>query len=226
MPTHRRLARIRASHSYWAVLGAIGIAFVFASIASDSTWATSVLALLLSGTLILALWTAGWGVSEGRRAFGLAAVGIAVAVANLVWTGKGIQAAVGILLGLLTIGIAVVIAKSAVEQGEVNARSVGGAISVYILIGMVFVFVYGIIAVLGSGAFFAQGTDGTRAIRVYFSFVTLATVGYGDYTPAGNLGHTLAIVEALIGQLYLVTVVAVVVTRLGHGHREPRLERE
>jgi hypothetical protein len=226
VPTHSRLARIRASHSYWAVLCAIGIAFVFAAVASDSTWATSVLALLLSGTLILALWTAGWGVSEGRRAFGLAAVGIAVAVADLVWTGKGIQAAVGILLGLLTIGIAVVIAKSAVEQGEVNPRSVGGAISVYILIGMVFVFVYGIIAALGSGAFFAQGTDGTRAIRVYFSFVTLATVGYGDYTPAGNLGHTLAIVEALIGQLYLVTVVAVVVTRLGHGHREPRLERE
>jgi hypothetical protein len=224
VPTHRRLARIRASHSYWAVLSAIGIAFMFAAVASDSSWATSVLALLLSGTLILALWTAGWGVSEGRRAFGLAGVGIAAAVANLVLTGKGIQAAVGILLGLLTIGIAVVIAKSAVEQGEVNPRSVGGAISVYVLIGMVFVFVYGIVATLGSGAFFAQGTDGTRAIRVYFSFVTLATVGYGDYTPAGNLGHTLAIFEALLGQLYLVTVVAVVVTRLGHGR--PRLERE
>jgi hypothetical protein len=44
--------------------------------------------------------------------------------------------------------------------------------------------------------------------------VTLATVAYGDYTPAGDVGHTLAIVEALLGQLYLVTAVAVIVGRL------------
>jgi len=78
-----------------------------------------------------------------------------------------------------------------------------------------------VIAVLGHGSFFAQGTDGTRPIRLYFSYVTLATIGYGDYTAAGNLGHALAVLEALIGQLYLVTVVAVIVTRLG-GRRADR----
>jgi Ion channel len=70
------------------------------------------------------------------------------------------------------------------------------------------------VAVLGDGYFFAQGTDGTRALRTYFSYVTLATLGYGDYTPSGNLGHTLAVVEALLGQLYLVTVVALLVARM------------
>jgi hypothetical protein len=224
VPTQRRLARIRASHSYWAVLGAIGIAFVFAAVAPDARWATSVLALLLSGTLILSLWTAGWRVVDARRAFLLAAIGIAAAVASLIWTATALQAAVGILLGLLALGIAVVIAKGAVEQGEVNPRSVAGAICVYVLIGMIFLFVYGIIAVVGSGPFFAQGTDGTRALRLYFSYVTLATLGYGDYTASGNLGHALAVIEALIGQLYLVTVVAVVVTRLSH--RGPALERK
>ena len=83
------------------------------------------------------------------------------------------------------------------------------------LIGMLFMFLYGIVATLDHGPFFAQGTDGTRPLRLYFSYTTLATLGYGDYTPAGNLGHALAVLEALIGQLYLVTVVAVVVTRLG-----------
>jgi hypothetical protein len=76
------------------------------------------------------------------------------------------------------------------------------------------VFVYGAVATLGDGSFFLQGTDGTRALRTYFSYVTLATLGYGDYTPAGNLGHALAVVEALLGQLYLVTVVALLVARL------------
>jgi hypothetical protein len=79
---------------------------------------------------------------------------------------------------------------------------------------MVFLSLYGVMAVVGHGPFFAQGTDGTRAIRLYFSYVTLATLGYGDYTPAGNAGHTFAVLEALVGQIFLVTVVAVVVTRL------------
>jgi voltage-gated potassium channel Kch len=85
---------------------------------------------------------------------------------------------------------------------------------------MDFTFVYGAAAALGSGDFFAEGADGTPSLRLYFSYVTLTTVGYGDYTPAGDLGHTLAIVEALLGQLYLVTVVAVIVSRLHFGRPE------
>ena len=77
----------------------------------------------------------------------------------------------------------------------------------------------GFFATLDATPFFAQGTDGTRPLRLYFSYVTLATVGYGDYTAAGNLGRALAVLEALTGQLYLVTVVAVVVTRLGRPGR-------
>ena len=75
-------------------------------------------------------------------------------------------------------------------------------------------FVYGAVAAFGDDAFFAQGTDGTRSLRLYFSYVTLATLGYGDYTPTSNFGHTVAIIEALFGQLYLVTVVALLVARL------------
>ncbi len=62
----------------------------------------------------------------------------------------------------------------------------------YVLIGILFTFVYGAAAALGSGPFFAQGTDGTTSLRLYFSYVTLATLGYGDYTPAGNFGHTVS----------------------------------
>ncbi len=50
---------------------------------------------------------------------------------------------------------------------------------------------------------------------MYFSFVTLTTVGYGDYTAKTNVGHTLSITEALLGQLYLVTVVALLVSKIG-----------
>ena len=127
----------------------------------------------------------------------------------------------GIVSALLAFGIAAVIAGSILIQGEVNAQSVTGAICVYLLLGIIFMYVYGVAAALGDNPFFAQGTDGTRSLRLYFSYVTLATLGYGDYTPKGDLGHTLAIVEALIGQLYLVTVVALLVARMN-----PRRGRE
>jgi len=218
----RRLRRIRATHSYGAVLVAIVAGFVFAATAPDADWASSVLVLLQTGTLVLALWTAGWSVAEARIPFGLAAVGLGLGVANLLWSGTDLTAAVGIVAGLTTVTTILVIAGSAIQQTEVNVKSATAAVCVYVLLGMTFMFVYGVAAALGSGAFFAQGTDGTRAIRLYFSYVTLATLGYGDYTAAGNLGHLFAMLEALVGQLYLVTVVAVVVGRLSVSARARR----
>jgi Ion channel len=224
---HPVIARMRASHSYWAVLGAIFITFFLAALLPDTPWAASTILLVAAATLLIAIWTAGWAMTERTFPFALATATIAGAVINLFWRDEALTATLGIVGGLLTITIAVVIAAGAIAQQEVNSRSVAGAICVYVLLGMVFTFVYGVLATLGKTPFFAQGIDGTRPLRLYFSYVTLATIGYGDYTAAGNLGRALAVLEALMGQLYLVTVVAVVVTRLGRpGRRAFMQEKE
>jgi Ion channel len=210
-----RIHRMRATHSYWAVLGAIFVAFFFAALLPDAPWATSLVVLVLSGTLLTAIWTAGWGRAQRSGSTGLAAASVVAATINIFTQSEALTALLGVVAGLLTIAIAVVIAAGAVAQQEVNSRSVAGAICVYMLFGLLFLFLYGIVAAVDHRPFFAQGTDGTRPLRLYFSYVTLATLGYGDYTPATNLGHALAVLEALLGQLYLVTVVAVIVTRLG-----------
>jgi Ion channel len=215
----KRIERLRAKHSYWAVLAAIFVAFFLAALLPDTPWALSLIVLILSTTLLVAIWTAGFAMTERAIPFSIATAAGAAAAINFFWQGETLTAALGLAAGLLTVTIAVVIAMGAVAQNEVNSRSVAGAICVYMLFGLLFMFAYGVLATLGHGPFFAQGTDGTRPIRLYFSYVTLATLGYGDYTPAGNLGHALAVLEALIGQLYLVTVVAVVVTRLGRPGR-------
>jgi Ion channel len=215
------LASRRASHSHGYVLLAIGVTFVFAATAPDGAWSTSTLVLLESGTMIVALWTSGLARAGSWLNIGFLALAIGLATANLIWSGKALTGVLGIVSALLAFGIAGVIAGSVVIQGEVNAQSVTGAICVYLLLGIIFMFVYGVAAALGDNPFFAQGTDGTRSLRLYFSYVTLATLGYGDYTPKSDFGHTLAIVEALIGQLYLVTVVALLVARLN-----PRRDRE
>jgi hypothetical protein len=215
----KRLERMRATHSYWAVLAAIFVSFFLAALLPNTPWALSLIVLVQSATLLIAIWTAGWSMTERTVPFAIAAGAGSAAAINIFWQGEALTAALGLAAGLLIIAIAFVIAAGAVAQNEVNSRSVAGAICVYMLFGMLFMFLYGVLAALGHTPFFAQGTDGTRALRFYFSFVTLATLGYGDYTPAGNLGHALAVLEALIGQLYLVTVVAVVVTRLGRPGR-------
>ena len=196
------------------MLGLIIVSFVFISVAPDSNWADSVLAFLQSITLVMALWTSGVARADSTLSLSLVALASISALALLVFGGEGLDGFVGILSGLLTVATIGTIALGVVDQGEANVQAVTGAVCVYVMIGLVFVFIYGVLAKLGSGDFFAQGTDGTRSLRLYFSFVTLATLGYGDYTPAGSLGRTLAVVEALIGQLYLVTVIAVLVSRM------------
>jgi hypothetical protein len=196
------------------VLVLIVIAFVFAASAPDSDWARAVFVLLESATLALAIWTS--GVSRDLRvATVLGGVGVAAAVITLLTQGNAAAGAIWIVNVVLVVATVLAIGVGIVDQQEINQQSITGAISVYVLLGILFTFAYGAAAALGHGLFFAQGTDGTTSLRLYFSYVTLATLGYGDYTPAGNVGHTLAILEALLGQIYLVTVVAVLVGNMG-----------
>ena len=218
----RRLAlvtrELRASHSYSFVLLLILVTFAFAATAPDAPWSRGALLLIECATLLTALWTSRSGPIRLRLTpFILLPIGIGVA--QIVTDDKVLTTLVGTFSGLLVIAIGVVIVRGVIREGVVSQRSVIGAICVYFLLGMFFLFVYSNVAVLQSGPFFAQGTDGTPALRLYFSFVTLATVGYGDYTAATNLGHMLSVLEALLGQLYLVTVIAVLVSRM---HFQPR----
>jgi hypothetical protein len=221
-PLLRHIDAHHASRSFGTVLVLIGITFVFAATASDAAWTTGVLVVLQGLTLIAALWTSGLARAHSWLVFGLAvlAVAIGLAVVASAVGGPDLTGAVGLVSALLSIGVVVVIVRSIVHSPEVNAQTILGAICVYISIGTIFLFAYGAVADIGSSAFFAQAGDGTRALRLYFSYVTLATLGYGDYTPATNLGHMLAVVEALLGQIYLVTVVAVLVARLRIRPRE------
>ena len=210
-----RASRLRASHSYGIVLALIIASFLFAALAPDDSWTVGVLLLAYAAILAAALWTSGLNGVDFRYRAGLVALAAGVAVLELIVGGDRLYGFAAILTGVLIVAAIVVIGLGVTDQRGVNAQSVRGAICVYLLIGLCFVFIYGAVGALGDAPFFAQGTDGDRALRVYFSFVTLATLGYGDYTPGTDLGHALAIIEALVGQLYLVTVVALLVSRIG-----------
>lgn len=92
-----------------------------------------------------------------------------------------------------------------------DVETIYGALSVYIMIGIFFAFTDSIVGSLAP-PFFASVQDATLKEYLYFSFVTLTTLGYGDFVPKGDLPRTLAVIEAVLGQLYLVTVVALLVS--------------
>jgi hypothetical protein len=95
-----------------------------------------------------------------------------------------------------------------------TVQAVAGALSIYLLIGLMFAWVIGFVAHVDAAPYFAGGTDGTKGERVYYSLAVTTTTGFGDFTAAQPLGRALAVVEMLVGQLYLVTVIGILVGSL------------
>ena len=123
------------------------------------------------------------------------------------------------LFALLVIS-PVAIARRIVMSRRVTLRLLVAAICVYLMIGLLFTFVYlGINGVHPS--FFAQGPQKDPSIYLYFSFITMTTVGFGDFTPGSSLPRVLVVFEAMLGQVFLVTAVARLVSLYSSESPEP-----
>ena len=207
--------RITPTSRYGVLLVLLFITFVFMASAPSGHWVQVVTAALVGMTLITAVFAAG---AQRRLVRIVLVVAPLTFVASLVSFVTTPSAGEGVIYGLnvlLIAGAPVVIADSIWRRGVIDVQTVLGAISIYVLIGLVAAFLYASIADLSSSQFFVQQRHATTADFVYYSYVTLTTTGYGDLTAAGNIGRSVSILEAMLGQLYLVTVVAVVIGRLG-----------
>jgi len=208
----------RWEHRYGLVLLLILCSLVFQLAASDQDWARVVTIALQGATLVLALYA-----SEARRLIErLATVVVAVAVLGstgaLIGFGE-LGSTAGRIVAVLLVALApIAIARGVVRgvrtEGAVTMHTMFGVLCIYLLIGMLFAYAYGLVGDAQSQPFFASGIDPDISDYLYFSFATITTVGYGDLAAATDLGRSVAIAEALTGQIYLVTVVAVIVGSL------------
>lgn len=199
------------------------VASLFATAWSDSTGGEVVAVLLQGGTLIFAVHTSRARASIVRVA---AAAVIVSTCLPLVASSSSdaVRLAVGSSIRLVLSFVAVTaILRRAMRHVKADGQTLLGAICIYLLLGILFANAYGFIGALEAGPFFAGLSDGSWTDRLYFSFTTMTTVGYGDLTAASDVGRMLAITEALLGQLYLVSVVALIVGNLGRraGPRDP-----
>jgi hypothetical protein len=203
---------------YGLLLGTIIAAFAVQGIAEPAPWEGVVTSALLGASLVLSLWAAHARASVMRLS---AVISSAVLLATVVAAAKGsvdigaTRVANALLVALAPPAVILGVVRSLRTRQQVTPQAVLGVLCVYLLLGMFFAFVFGAIDRLGGHPFFAGGQPATVAQCLYFSFTSLTTVGYGDLTARTNLGHTLSVSEALLGQIYLVTVVAVIVANLG-----------
>ena len=110
--------------------------------------------------------------------------------------------------GLILLMSAVLIVRRVLARPTVTVQSIYGAISAYLIIGLMFASFYAAMRHLGPAPFFANGQPANSQTFQYFSFTTLTTLGYGDFTAASNGGRAVAVIEALAGQVFLAMLVA------------------
>ena len=205
----------RWEHGYGFVLLLILCSLVFQLAAPDESWARLVAIVLQGATLILALYASQARPAITRLATVVVTLAVLASTAALIGFGE-FGATAGRIVSVLLVALAPLAIASGVvrrvrEDGAVTLHTMFGVLCIYLLLGMLFALVYGLVGDAESGAFFASGIRPDISDYLYFSFATLTTVGYGDLTAATDLGRSVAITEALIGQIYLVTVVAVIV---------------
>ena len=206
----RRLRAWPPRRGYGLVLLLIVVTYALA-LSATGRWTPTALVIVQCGTV--------WQALRVSRAH----VGVRVVAATVFVVAAGAVAAVNLsqtraLLGgaFLAATLLYVIAPFAVlrdlgRRPTVDRQAMVGALAAYLLIGMAFGFGYQCVAVLQAGPLFGEQGDPTLPQALFFSFVTMTTTGYGDRVPAGNPAQTIAVLEALTGQLFLVTAVAKIV---------------
>lgn len=202
-------------YRFGAVFALLVVTYVVMA-ASPPNRAARITTVVLEGLTLLATLLAS---RVGRTLFRVAAFVVAgatvAALGSALWSSSATVTGWFFAVNVLLVGAApIAIARCLYRRPVIDARTVLGAVCIYLLVGVMYAFLFASISAIGSDQFFVQTDSPGVQTFLYFSFVTQTTVGYGDYTAASNLGRTLATTEALLGQLYLVTVIALLVGRM------------
>ena len=222
---HRGLPRIRrvrdpddsgvAHYRYGAVLGLVVCAVVIAIGAPDGNAARAAVFGIVGAALIVAIATSRERTVVLRRRALLGGTTIIVITALTAvgalprWVTLGAGAVV-------TLGVPATLAGGLLrlvrDQGA-TVQAVAGGIAIYLLLGLAFASAVGFADGVECGRYFVQTAGASASERVYYSFTVLTTTGFGDFTAAHGAGRAIAVVEMLVGQIYLVTVISILIGR-------------
>ncbi len=210
----------RVSDAYGLVLVLILTTFVVSMTLPPEGWGGRLVAVAVAGlTAIIALTSSDVQPRRVRLAAGaaLAAV-LATALAKAV-SSDALLGLAFLVDSLLLAVAAITIMRRVVFTAQVDFRTILGAISVFTLLGLLFGFLFLALGRLVAGDVFVGVAHAQARDYLFFSYTTLTTTGYGNLVPAGDIGQILAVFEMLTGQVFLVTLVAGLVSLWRPGAR-------
>lgn len=204
-----------AAFRYGAVFLLVLTVVVFVIIAPDGRGSRAISFALVGVAMLVSVGTSRER-TDVRHARTL--IGGAVALVITIGTAAGVipRSITLAATALLTLAIPVTLGGGLIRLVRTRGatlQAVAGGLAIYLLIGLGFASAIGFVSAVESGQYFAQGGGSTASEHVYYSFTVLTTTGFGDLTAAHSVGRALAVLEMLVGQLYLVTVISVLIGR-------------
>jgi Ion channel len=210
----RRWRELRGTRAMAFLYLLAGLLIAYALIIGSGGRLLGSVARILALAIVLA---AALGIRRVHRDQTMAVAG--VVVVSVVATGVGAAFASGALLRILTacsvllmVSVTVaLIVRYLMVSAQVDVATVLGVLSIYLLIALFFASIHEIGTVLQPDYLRGAGASPTSSDTLYLSVITITTLGFGDITPGTNVARMVAVMEALVGQLYLVSVVAAVI---------------
>jgi hypothetical protein len=204
---------VRLLDSYASLLVLLLANFFLLELVDDPRWGAIGSTLLSAAALVVAISDPATGHRITRRQAIQIAACVALAPIVLFVNSAELLGLTYLLPAVLLVTATLPVTVSRVlHHRRITAETVLGALCAYVLIGLLFAFLYLAVQELRDGSFFAQPGPHAQSEYVYFSFVALTTLGFGDLSPAVGLPQALTVLEALLGQVFLVTLVARLVT--------------
>lgn len=202
--------------NYWYLFGGLSLLLLVGPVLAEFLPVSTshiVNASILSGSLLLGVWS----LVRSRITF---YVGLALAVATAIAGSLDVYLSThhfGLVTPFFLMAFLVLsvwhAGRDVLFGGTVDANRVVGALCIYEMIGLIWAVLYASLARISPAAFADDRLSATSPFGdfIYYSFVTLTTVGYGDVAPNGASARALAYMEALVGQLYITVLVAALV---------------
>jgi hypothetical protein len=204
-----RQTLLRVLDSYASLLVLLLLNFFLLEVIDDARWGAIASTLLSAAALVVAISDPATGHTITKRHAVTVVACVALAPFVLIVNSSSIIGLTYLLpVALLVTATLPVTLSRVLHHRRVTHETVFGALCTYVLLGLLFAFVYLAVDDLGVETFFAQAGPHMQSEYLYFSFVTLTTLGFGDLSPAVGLPQALVALEALLGQVFLVTLVA------------------
>ncbi len=216
----------RIGEAYGLVLVLILVTFTVTMTLPPEGWGGRVAAMTVAGlTAIVALTSSDVRPARVRLAVTVVAASVAATALAQATTSDRLLSVAFIAISVLLAVAAVTILRRVVTAVEVDFRTILGAISVFTLLGLLFAFLFLAFGHWTHTEFFTGVPNPRSSDYLFFSYTTLTTTGYGNLVPAGTVGQSFAVFEMLVGQFFLVTLVAGLVSLWRPGSAKDQIDR-